>query len=243
MDVKHLNDPNVQIDGELIFYREVMDSCHCYLYHLYDVGLRVKESGIVKDDDNKPHNATADFDLRFAEMRRMVKKATSELLKLENFDFNRAQSNKFNLIADIVNGDDDSENTFMDGLYKYLKEKNIPDTNILEIKLRFQQEHYDSDSVEYDVFKTNSGADSNIRQWLRNSAHFALFQQYIYQIKISVRSFKIGYRFYYWGYYKNLDDTYQPTQSHQNVIDYSLHSPKQLYVTTKHDNLKTEILH
>ena len=31
-------------DSEYLFYRDLMDCIHCHLYHLWDMGLRVKHS-------------------------------------------------------------------------------------------------------------------------------------------------------------------------------------------------------
>lgn len=55
------------------------------------------------------------------------------------------------------------------------------------------------------------------------------------------RSFKVGYRFYYWDYYKNKDKTYHQTLQQHNIRDFN-YSPKELFVESKYDTIKDEIL-
>lgn len=84
------------LDKNIIFWRDTMDSCHCFIYHLYDLGLRINiddiQYDIKSDDDDEP-----DFDLHFTKIRQITKEVKKKLSELGNFDFKRVESAKFNL--------------------------------------------------------------------------------------------------------------------------------------------------
>ena len=71
----------------------------------------------------------------------------------------------------------------MDGLYEYIKDKNVSNEEITKIKDIVYSEEYDTESVEMDIFKIDNNKDSNIRQWLNNDIYSDLIKQYIYKIK------------------------------------------------------------
>eukprot|EP01084_Bolivina_argentea_P008584 16055_1 len=232
------SDDNLQF----IFFRDILDSCHCYLFHLYDAGLRIKLSDIKHHNDREnPH-----FDYTSAQIHKILKETVIALNKLEHFNFDRYQSTKFDLNCNVanktseVNGSNEiTTRTFMDGMYDYVNEFNVEKQQISKICI---SEEYDSDAFSIDIWG-NDIEESNIKRWLQNDYQSDLLRKYIYQIKMDEHSFKIGYTFYYWDNYKNLDVTYQHQQMDFNIIDYSLYSPKQLYVANKYAHLKDEILH
>ena len=63
-NVPILNTDDEPIDQEFLYYRDLFDQMHCYLYHLYDMGLRVKwdhmNEGKLTEDSV--------FDAKFASM-------------------------------------------------------------------------------------------------------------------------------------------------------------------------------
>ncbi len=40
---------NGKEDETFVFYRDLFDQIHCYLYHLFDIGLRIKQSNLYND--------------------------------------------------------------------------------------------------------------------------------------------------------------------------------------------------
>ena len=73
-------------DQEFLFYRDTMDQLHCYLHHLFDMGLRVKPSEI-----------NADF--TFPVIREIIKQKANTT---KSFDNDRYGTNKFCLTADNI---------------------------------------------------------------------------------------------------------------------------------------------
>ena len=172
-------------DHNVLFYKDVLDSAHSYLCHLYHFGLRVKINTFNTDhieygDDNKAKHDDPHFDAHFNKIQKIIKETKTALNKLQHFDFNRYKNNKFNLnIAEIA----DKACTEMDGLYHYIKEKKVSNEEILRIQKIFDHELYDSDAVKMDIFNTKKDKDSNIRLWINNDAESHLLQQYIHKIK------------------------------------------------------------
>ncbi len=108
-----LNDNIEQInenecDLEFIFYKNILDSIHCYLFHLYDVGLR------IKINNNNYGKQTNEFDPYFANIQKIIKQKRNMLNKLNNFDFKRYNNNKFSL---IVNNNTQKTDENIEGIY------------------------------------------------------------------------------------------------------------------------------
>ena len=55
---------------------------------------------------------------------------------------------------------------------------------------------------------------------------------------MSQYSFDLGFRFYYWPYYKTIDTNYQNTQLDRNHNDHNGYTPSQLYIEQKYKSLK-----
>eukprot|EP01084_Bolivina_argentea_P113056 201584_1 len=82
-----------------------------------------------------------------------------------------------------------------------------------------------------------------MREWTHNFNEYKLIYTYIYQIKLSKYSFKIGYSFMYWEGAKTVDQTaVLGTAQGDNINDYGGYSPSELYISRKYDSLKFEIL-
>jgi len=81
-------------DDNILFYKDVLDSAHCYFCHLYHFALRVKINAdhIEKDGDDDPL-----FDAHFHEIQKIIKRTKAKLNKLKHFDFARYKTNKFKL--------------------------------------------------------------------------------------------------------------------------------------------------
>eukprot|EP01084_Bolivina_argentea_P052517 96472_1 len=191
---QHDNEANGSVDATVIFWRDIMDSCHCYFYH------------------------SDYFDLqRF--QRSSSGGHVSNAHKYERSKF---------IIQQHTDIDINSDTTFMDGLFEYMKQKNVMIAYLSKIKGILDLEEYDTDSLIMDFFNIQSDKQSNIRVLLKNDSSCGLLYGYIrgMSINASIRtasfsSFKIGYRFYYWEYYKNRDETYKNVQVQQNINNHS----------------------
>eukprot|EP01084_Bolivina_argentea_P049313 90713_1 len=76
------NDKYVQQDQELIFYRDILDTIHCYLLHLYDTALRVRVDSATDEEYNNDNNVddSASFiDNKFSSICDEINKQTEKL--------------------------------------------------------------------------------------------------------------------------------------------------------------------
>eukprot|EP01084_Bolivina_argentea_P294146 506051_1 len=232
-DQKQQNSIDNGLFNEILFYRDIMDGIHCYLYHLYDLGLRVKRKNRSIKYVNQD-SCNIDFDTQFADIQRTVKEKTAKMRRTGIND-NRYKISKYNLQV--------SENTFMDGLYQCLNSKNVGHNDILLLQSKLNHEEYDTDALTDDFSFNISFDGSNMSTIASNRHQYELIQEYIHHNLLTKHSFDIGYRFYYWEYYKYMDQTYQMTQQEDdNLNDHGGYSPRELFVSTKYESLKHEIL-
>eukprot|EP01083_Nonionella_stella_P133500 405894_1 len=134
---------------EVLFWRDTLDACHCYLYHLYDFGLRMKMKTQKEPDPGAHFVAICDH------------------LKALKVPFTRYEQNKFALQGS--GSVEDSDQTFMDGLHEFLSLHF--DTKQISLKLiqkTLVDEEYDTESIEMDM---ETRHHSNIRQCCGDSEH------------------------------------------------------------------------
>eukprot|EP01083_Nonionella_stella_P183460 663099_1 len=234
--------PN-DVDTQVMFWMDVMDSCHCYLSHLYDLGLRININSAPSTIDRDMDHTDPDYDTNLANIHKILKATRVALNELDGLKLCRYQNNRFDLsITQHANSATHTKTTFMDGLYTYMQQQRMDHKDIISLQNTLYDEDYDSEAMQMDLLY-GTLKDSNILQWFTNSTHSELLQQYVHQIQLSSMCFRVGLRFYYWDYYKDQDETYIQTQQGTNVHDHYGYSPKQLYIAKKYNSLRTEILH
>eukprot|EP01084_Bolivina_argentea_P071675 130243_1 len=227
------------VDGnneEFLFYHDFMDAAHCYLFHLYDAGFRIKIDNNQNETDDQVEQQLHHYDNTFAKICKIV-----ETKKLENVDENRYSNNKFSI---TMHASPDVETTFIDGLYyyliNYLKEQKVFDVKIELIQKMMANEEYDTDSLLQDV--SNEQQESNLARFLNDTDQYSLVQRYVIQSKLHQHSFNTGFIFYYWNYYKTAQQKQEYEQWFDNENDHSGYLPHQLYIPNKYTSLKEEIL-
>eukprot|EP01084_Bolivina_argentea_P299671 516560_1 len=295
---------------DFVFFRNLFDSIHCYLFHCYDIGLR------IKTDETKIEN---DNDVQFENIREIISEK-NDTLKLANDSRFSSGKYKLNINATGAQSNETDDCTYIDGLYSYLTEHVFAaDKYKLFIELIFSEE-YDTDALLYDIDCSCSNIEtlndellqhscSNIHMLKtkqkcicicgklmiivnvhtcydgagvicdfcrctcviedevyhcpnekNNTAHcagydvclqcfknmeavsaFTLVQKYAQHRKLSEHSFNVGFRFYYWKYYKNNKLTYE-LQIESNKFDHSGYETYELYIDPKYSSLRNEIL-
>eukprot|EP01084_Bolivina_argentea_P131536 232158_1 len=165
--IRHYRFENQQIeepDDKFEFYRDVLDSMHCYLYHLQDVVFQ------------KPTDATINSIL-------MATRAV--LPKLEGFNtyFHRYQQNRFRLFYSFQLEDDDNS-VFIDGLYRCMEAAGFKHQMFL-LQQRIQTDEYDTDALKHDINSIDStdNANSNIMQFVTHKYAYQCIADYIYETK------------------------------------------------------------
>ena len=146
------------------FYESLYDRVHHYVFHLFEVGLRVDTSSLhldlSEDDDEIMDSEGVTMDRRFAAERDWVK-----LQKQRNLDSTTRFvdiKNKFT----IQTTKEKDGITLMDVVFQKLSESNDLERRALNRTKAFLSDNlFDSDCIEDDIQKV---PDSNVYRMLRN---------------------------------------------------------------------------
>eukprot|EP01084_Bolivina_argentea_P093074 167414_1 len=205
------NNEEQQSSKEFIFYRDIMDQIHCYVFHLYDVGLRIEINDEIKIDYDISDTDNKYFDSVFAHICDVIKQKKNMLKSLSKLDNCRFAKKKFKIDTNNNNHklstDNDKAQTFLDGVYQVIA--TTGSIHAQKMKEIIILEEYDSESLQYDITASQRHVkdigikNSNIQQYLQNmniDMCYNMIKQYAYHNKFSHKTFAIGYRFYYWKY-------------------------------------------
>eukprot|EP01084_Bolivina_argentea_P207028 353320_1 len=223
-----------------------MDAMHFYLYHCFDVGLRVKKQNNANDKHKEEKKSYKYFDGEFSRINKIICSTRRITKSFERFS--TGKNGKFSLITTedeqisiLSNGI--GVNTFIDALYQYLKSnKNIYNSAVQTLNDFMDTEEYDTDGIEYDLNIYNG----NIAQHVRNSKISDEMINFVKIGKVSSSQFSVGFRFYYWDYFKqlnNLTDKEQgiATSGVNNYIDHCGHKVCDLFIIRRYSSFKEEI--
>eukprot|EP01084_Bolivina_argentea_P298538 514475_1 len=225
-----------------------MDSLHFYLFHCFDVGLRTKKMNF---NDNIYANETTKhdkyFDKEFSRISNDIRQKRSITSSYDRFSSNK-NSNKYNIKTfdhEEIEKDSFDDITFLDALYSYLQ-NNQPNQNICVLHIKTLNNivinnEYDSDTVKYDIVEINN--NGNIAIQLNNDSCIQDTKHFITSTAISSASFSIGFRFYYWEYYKKLQCKQITNGDTWNINDHSGYNICDLYIIAKYNSFKEEIAH
>eukprot|EP01084_Bolivina_argentea_P025534 47487_1 len=323
---------NAGVDNRFIFYSNLFDSIHCHLFHSFDVGLRVHQNNEI----NIQNETTEHYDASFANICDIIQQRTNSLSSVKGLNRNRFSNDKFNLninIEDKTIYSTDTDGTFIDGLYNYMKQHNIKEYKLECLRNILISEEYDTDALTEDIHDNNGDQTSNVvlelnanlshvmttntscvllelspicicgeklqkliavncyekylcircnlcrnviaeeslvyhclRNKVREHEHgydiclfcnetlqmaneehhttqavYQLLRQYRKHILLSGNAFHIGYRFYYWSYYKN-NTCISEQQPTGNRNDHSGFEAHELYIEAKYESIKQELL-
>eukprot|EP01084_Bolivina_argentea_P198267 339562_1 len=208
---------------EFLFYMDIMDQIHCYLYHLYDTGLRIKR----KDIQNYVDDYKSPADSEFVNVCNIIKSKKGKLA--QNNNSHRFQQNKFNVIFTQKNKKETHMDRLIEGLWKNSK---LSETQICSFIELIQNQEYDSEAIEDDL---NDDKNSNIAD--NDVEAYTTLKNYIYLMKLHEHTFKVGYRFFYWDYY--LGTQIISNEWHNNISSCKFND---LCIQIKYKDIKDEIL-
>eukprot|EP01084_Bolivina_argentea_P070730 128620_1 len=160
------NNNDIDIDSEMEFYIETMDTMHCFFIHSFDVGFRLKSDELDKivnkdedDDDDSEHSEST-----------MIKLANLLKLKRQNLRNMRGSDsmNKSKFVTNIIEkkaSDDQETIPMMDKLYLYLTKTNMNQDTLMKFTKFISSHQYDSESLLYDIMTNDDLAtNSNIHK-------------------------------------------------------------------------------
>eukprot|EP01084_Bolivina_argentea_P084462 152738_1 len=230
-NVNNINKSKVESNKDFMFYRDILDSMHCFLFHLYDFGYRIHKNELnemkttITKDTEDTEDITCD-DNAFKLLYSSIKTKLKALKCTTNTP--RHQSNKFNLnLFNNTNGNNvysqSTKNvTFMDRVYDYLNQTCMQQSEVNKLKTFLEEEQYDTDSIMMDA---KNGKHSNLK-----SESFNLIKDFVYQSIVTKGSFAIGFIFYYWGKKKKqIINWHKKGVEEDNINDHSGFKPSELF--------------
>eukprot|EP01084_Bolivina_argentea_P115643 205617_1 len=209
-DVENIKQCN---GNNFVFFRDLLDEIHFYLLHNHQFR--------IQKDENKCYDSGSEI--------------TDDNMCDINPNYIEHNINKYSINIDM----DQSKVLFTDALFNYLyANKQIPLTCLRNTWTQMMDEEYDTDAIEIDI---KDKQNSNIHGFFGEftDAHY-LIAEYVRYCTVSSQSFSIGYTFFYWDFYKNLNET---KQHYANRNDYFGYQPHELYIKQKWKSLKEEILY
>merc|ERR1712228_150862 len=215
-------------DQMMDFYVSIFDSLHFWLFHCFESGFRVKTT--EKNEETEDQNETL-FDAEFARINSVIRK--SDLLTAPFERISPSNNSKFTIFTKAEDGD----TTFIDELFENLISESIQTEIVSKLKAFLEREAFDSDSVKMDI--------QNITLCVENNKKcIQAILQFIKVCAIKAAVFSLGFRFYYWQYYK--DKTALPAKQQMiglidNKHDHSGFKVCDLNVNKKYDSFGEEI--
>ncbi len=88
--------------NKVSFWMDVLDSMHCYLFHMYDTGMRVKKKDwnkIIDEKEEKYEEFDEHYDVIFANIHYQIKMKIKQLQS--KGIIGRYENNKFNINSTI----------------------------------------------------------------------------------------------------------------------------------------------
>eukprot|EP01084_Bolivina_argentea_P276966 472698_1 len=219
------NIANQTKDTNLLFYIDIMDSIHCYLIHLYDIGMRAKVNkqhpNMIIHNNLRNSDEIHYFNEIFFNISETIKEKRKNLQKLNLFKDSRFENAKFKINSNLNNFQD--QDLLSDALYDIMLRNNFRETIDW-----LHTEEFDTDSIEADIDLLNdpNGQNSNLRKCFRSNNEYNLIKEYLYDVKLYQRTLSVGLKFDYWiNNCAHCKDKYKP-----------------LFVFNKYDTFKDEIL-
>lgn len=164
-DKKKENENDANDDALYYFYESLYDRLHFYIFHLFDVGMRVNASSLGLsgdgDDEKETEIGGVTVDKGFAAQREHIQSRRKELkwgserMSPENTKFTMNMAMKQTGI------------TLIDAVFKKWTKENIPNETLQQFHRFLEQNAFDSDAVEQDLEAT---AASNLSNMLQNQS-------------------------------------------------------------------------
>eukprot|EP01084_Bolivina_argentea_P140912 247659_1 len=228
-----------QLDDKYVFYYDIMNHIHFYLFHLEDLGMRIFESNTSSISNSNQYCYDHAFSTKFNAISKKMHKSDAACIKRLSGKFTINVQNVLsrNICNEYENADEDK--VWMYEMFKYLKVTGkILSSEIYILRQYLYEEQYDSDAILYDIDIDNSEIkyESNIIIKMKKDNRYGiLIKQFKEETELLSKSFATGLVFYYWPYYQHIPDQLQ------NKVD-NINEYHQLYVQRKYGSFKQEIL-
>lgn len=175
-----------ETDSKIIFHKDVLDSMHNFLFHLFETGMRIKSKSIINEpDDNDQDNDMEQHhvDIILGKITTHVQNKKQQLNLYDSDRFSDGTNDKFTLNVESNNSrQQQTETAFIDVLFDEMKKISLPTKIRNKLAEYSQQESYDSDALEMDKL-TQSGGSNIINVINAKTNKLAMFlSEYIEEI-------------------------------------------------------------
>lgn len=159
-------------DTIIRFYKSILDSMHNYLYHMFETGMRIRQSDINQAEnigsektENEDETKSGAIDQSFNSLTQHISKRRQELTDLDRFNQGTTGSNnKFILNTNSSSNAEieqttKNQSTFIDALLREIAQTDVSEEAVNQFCQHLKEEGHDSDSLEMDVLTHLSGSN------------------------------------------------------------------------------------
>eukprot|EP01084_Bolivina_argentea_P132638 234078_1 len=228
-----------------LFYGEIFDNIHQWLFHLFETGMRTRTKHIDNEfDAMKDDEKTAYIDKQFQQKRQDIV-SKREKLSMNSDRFNN-NNNKFKIQVDTnwnsnteedKTEDEQQDKTFMDVILKHFEEIHIQLTIISDLFIFLETEEFDTDAIHGDV-QNDDDKDSNIVNFVNkigDKQTTSMINDYLQDSNRTV--FSTGFAWIYCP--PDVNDKQSCVEMYKRLLGDSI---EQLFVDAKYETYKEEIL-
>ena len=173
---------NEKLEPKLAFYRDLMDSLHFYVFHMYHCGLRtLKNENEIEEEIEEEKDAFESqyFDKAFYRMNKRIRERESVTNSFQRFETNK--NSKFTLATEDTSENDKDDTTYLDAMCHYLSEQNISETDIATFIAFIKSEQFDSDAINSDF--EWSATEGNVSMHIKNKKCIQTISDFIQTMK------------------------------------------------------------
>ena len=238
---RHYRNRQRDVEEEVHYYIDIMDSLHFNLLHLVDVGLRVNV-----DWNLESQQSDGLVDQKMFKMKREIQ------MKRQQTAFSRIdatiKNSKFSLCSTVgTNGGAKGGMTKMDSVLKDFQ-KDVGDEAAVHHLVEFvKEQRYDTETMNEDTAIYAESKQCNIQKAMKaqgDGERFGAIRRWLRYHRVSGSSFSTGIWWAYWPWYRT--QTIESLMSERDVmwnkIDFGGHSMESLCVYPHFGNLKDEAL-
>eukprot|EP01083_Nonionella_stella_P059342 155223_1 len=228
-----------QMDPKVHLYEETLDALHFHLFHCFDVGLRMRKMNDNEDqiEDEQKQNNDRYYDHTLARMDKTILERHHVTAQFDRFS---TQNAKYN-IATTSDKQQSNNRTYLDQIIIHLIKQRFDDVDIKKVVQFINDEQYDTDAVRDDHAVPPNGNILIACMTNENESLLNEWRVFINDTKLQASSFSVGFRFYYWIFYKDKKDITQ--QIYGNVWDHAGYDICELFIEAKYSSFKEEIRH
>ena len=167
-DDNKIDHENVNENYKIKFHTDLLDRLHFWLYHQFDVGMRISRSIIHQNEDADDFIDDEDtknkyYDHAFARMRREIARKRNKWRMNHSIpNQNDIQCSKYTMPVESGEFKIDfaqNETTYIDSIFEELENLKIPTDTMTTFRNFLMEEQYDTDTIIADIIDHDRGSN------------------------------------------------------------------------------------